>query len=308
MKSDGMETIRLQEENAETTNIVDITIKALMRRTPEAIFRLAGVSQGSNPIQLEDTSISNPELRADQVFLVGEKGAPDSGAIYLEYQLHPKRDLLSTWFTKCGGLEYQLGRPVILLALYLSRGEYASFPTGYEKTVGGLKNSFHFQSVLLWEHQDQLERGEYPELAPLLILCQSEPTLDTVQLEIDIVRRSNLDVSLQNDLLSMILSIASREFSRDMLKILFKKEIDMGLYDTVYDDWIREAEKRAEERGEERGEAKIRRLCLKMLSLRLGELPLEVVESINNANSDRCERLMEQAIKIESVSELDWRL
>ena len=82
----------MQEENAETTNIVDITIKALMRRSPEAIFRLAGVSPGVRPLQLEDTSISIPELRADQVFLVGERGDSDFGALYLEYQLHPKKD------------------------------------------------------------------------------------------------------------------------------------------------------------------------------------------------------------------------
>ena len=116
-----------------------------------------------------------------------------------------------------------MGRLVILLALYLTRGDYATFPTSYEKTVAGLTNSFRLQWLLLWEYRERLEQGEFPELAPLLILCQNEPTLETVQLEIDIVRRSKLDISLKNDLLPMILSIASRQFSRETLKIVFKK-------------------------------------------------------------------------------------
>ena len=87
-----MEIVLLPEVNSENQNIVDITMKALMRSSPEAIFHLAGIKLKSLPVLLEDTSISIPELRADQVFLIGEKGDPERGAIYMEYQLHPKRE------------------------------------------------------------------------------------------------------------------------------------------------------------------------------------------------------------------------
>ncbi len=93
----------------------------------------------------------------------------------------------------------------------------------------------------------------------------------------------------------------------------------MGLYGTVYDDWIREAEKPAEDRGEVRGYARgeatgearevanLRRLCLNLQTLRLGKLPFKLIESVNQFDTNRCRRLTGQANKIESVSELDWR-
>ena len=94
-----MEIVLLLEENSEKQNIVDITMKALMRRSSEAIFDLAGIKLKSLPVLLEDTSISIPELRADQVFLIGEKGDPERGAIYMEYQLHMRIDALPTPLT-----------------------------------------------------------------------------------------------------------------------------------------------------------------------------------------------------------------
>ncbi len=314
----------MSKENFETRNVVDITVKALMRRSPRTIFRLAGVLTELSPILLEDTSISIPELRADQVFLIGEEDKQDSGAVYLEYQLHAKIENLPSWLTKCGALEYQLKRKVVLLVLYLVRGDHTSFPDSYVKTVAGIKNTYQFQSVRLWEHLSEIENGVYPELAPLLVLCTKNPTLDTIRREIEIVSHSKLDVHYQKDLLSMILSIASRDFPRELMKSLFKKEIEMGLYDTVYDDWIRDAEKRAEDRGEAIGEAKgeaigeakgeakgeargVRKSCLKVLSIQFGDLPEELRTHVNQASFESCESLIEQALKISSISELDWR-
>ncbi len=45
------------------------------------VLSIAGIKLKSLPDLLEDTSISNPELRADQVFLFGEKGDSERGAI-----------------------------------------------------------------------------------------------------------------------------------------------------------------------------------------------------------------------------------
>ncbi len=127
--------------------------------------------------------------------------------------------------------------------------------------------------------------------------------------KVQIITESDLETTVRRSLFSMVMSMASREFSRNLLKTLFQKEIDMGLYETVYDDWIREAEKRAEDRGEARGEENAaRRYCLQVLNRRLGVLPDELIETVNNSSIKRCEFLLDEALKIESLSELDWRL
>ena len=243
----------------------------------------------------------------------------------MEYQLHPKREDLSRWFTKCGGLTYQLGCKTALFVLYLTKGDNVVFPDVYETSISGISNTFRFQTLRIWEHAEEIERGDFPELAPLLILCMTNPTLDTVRRQIEIISESELEANVRKSLFSMIMSMASRAFSRNLLKTLFQKEIDMGLYETVYDDWIREAEKRAEDRGEAKGEARgeargeakgeargeekaARRHCLQVLELRLGVLPEELIVIVNNSSREKCEALMATAFKIESFSELDWRL
>lgn len=89
----------MDERNEETANIVDLTVKALFRRQPKAALKLAGINSIIEPVSFEDTSISLPEMRADHVFLIGEKDTPGYGAIYLEYQSQPRASALKDWFT-----------------------------------------------------------------------------------------------------------------------------------------------------------------------------------------------------------------
>ena len=73
----------------------------------------------------------------------------------------------------------------------------------------------------------------------------------------------------------------------------------MGFYDTVYEDWIRKAEKVAEERGRAEGEEfgiaegevnAARRHCISILTKRLGALPEELTRQIDSAEPAWCEK------------------
>ncbi|MCC2669827.1 MAG: hypothetical protein K0Q72_2298, partial [Armatimonadetes bacterium] len=96
---------------------IDESMKVLLRSYPEALFRLAGCPVEARLIRMEDTAINVPEQRADHVFIVRDAGGCETGALYLEYQLQPRTDLLPTWFAKAGALGRQLGLPVVLLAV-----------------------------------------------------------------------------------------------------------------------------------------------------------------------------------------------
>lgn len=292
-----------------TTNVIDITVKALFRRQPRAALRLAGVESKIEPIHLEDTSISLPEMRADQVFLIGEKGEPGYGAIYLEYQLQPKVKALRDWFTKCGGLVKQLDMPVVLLVIYLVKGKRVTFPDRLTMVVSGLHQHFQFNTIRLWEFADRIRNGEFPELAPLLVLFDTFPDESTLKREIEIIHHAGLPKDVEADLLGMALRLGQISFTREVLSIIFREELDMVRHGGIVEDWIAEEASRAEARGVKQGVKQgvaegAQQATIKALSLRLGKLPDELIHQINKAEPDWCYQLMESAFKVESLSEL----
>ena len=80
----------------------------------------------------------------------------EEGAVCVEYQLQPRSNLLSTWFAKVGALNRQLGLPVLLLAVYLEKGDRSSFPNSYSVELAGLSSNFQFPVVRLWEHAERI--------------------------------------------------------------------------------------------------------------------------------------------------------
>ena len=207
----------------EPQNIIDISLKALIRRQPNALLRLVGMEVDLGLLRIEDANINNPELHADNVLILDAPEIPEPFAIYLEYQLQPKPDLLATWFTKCGGLTKQLGLPVLLLVVYVTKGNYATFPGRYLVTRGPLTTNFDFTVIKLWEHASQIASGMFPELAPLLVLCEDTPTEATVAREVALIRQSQLPVEVQSELLAIALSIATRSFRERYWKPYFER-------------------------------------------------------------------------------------
>jgi hypothetical protein len=153
---------------------IDRALKALFRDVPEAFLRLAGADAlPTHPPG--DVSINLPEFRADGVLPVGRPGDPGAGALYFEWQWEPDTRELPDWFLKCAGLTAQLHRPVVLVVVYLHRGDRATFPDAYRPVVAGVLNHYGFATIRLWEHGERIRRGDLPELAPLLVLCEAEP-------------------------------------------------------------------------------------------------------------------------------------
>lgn len=49
-----------------------------------------------------------------------------------------------------------------------------------------------------------------------------------------------------------------------------------------------------------------RRHTISILTKRLGTLPAELIEKINSSEPVWCERMMERALEVESLTELNW--
>ena len=281
--------------SSDVPNLIDRSVKALFRECPNAVMRLAGVEVEPERIRVEDPNLNLPELRADHVFIIEEQDTSAS-AIYLEYQLEPDADLLTSWAAKWGGLLRQLKMPVVLLALYLHRGDRANFPDRLLVRVGGIETELRFTAIRLWEHAARIRSGELPELAPLLVLCEESPTVATVQEEVALIHASQLSPETQAELLGIALLVASRQFARELLRPIFEEDFSMIQEIGIVEEWLIEREAR----GRAEGEAKsAREILMRQGRKRFGEPSEGIVQALEAIVS--AETLQDMAVRLLEV-------
>jgi hypothetical protein len=299
----------------EPSNLIDRSIKLLLRDRPAAVMRLAGMLIQPQAIRVEDPNLNLPELRADHVFIV-DRGEPGrSYAVYLEYQLKPDPDLLPVWCIKWGGLTKQLGMPVLLLALYLEKGDRATFPAEHRTSADGLETRFAFDAVRLWEHRDRIVSGELAELAPLLVLCEERPTVETLRQEVALIHGSGLAHGVQAELLGVAFLVALRSFGRELVVSIFEgekamiNEVEEAIRDlfgetTYFQKLKAEGREEGKAEGKAEGTQAVREMTLRFLVGRFGELPQALVQRIAAADTAWCQALFDRAIAAASLADL----
>ncbi|MCC2667644.1 MAG: hypothetical protein K0Q72_115 [Armatimonadetes bacterium] len=285
---------------------IDESMKALLRSYPEALFRLAGCPVAGGLLRMEDTAINVPEQRADHVFVVQNEAGGPEGAVYVEYQLQPRSELLPTWFAKAGALGRQLGLPVLLLVVYLEKGKRTRFPDEYSVNIAGLSSQYRFPAVRLWEHAERIRSGELWPLAPLLVLCEDNPGAHTLREELALIDQSGASPEEQAELLAVALRVAGRMLSRELVEAVFREELPMVRGATIIDDWIAEGKEVGKEEGKEEGRAiEARRLTREVLSVRFGTLPEALLARLEILDADTCEILFRRALVAASLDDLD---
>jgi predicted transposase YdaD len=287
-------------------NIIDRSVKVLIRRVPPAFFRLAGIETGDRPVRLTDVSVNLPEYRADQVFLVGEEGDPGRWALHLEYQIEPDPRVVRGWFLKNAALTAQLDMDVLLVAVYLTRAGRATFTEAYTASAGGLRNGFHFHATRLWEHADRIRSGDLGALAPLLPLCEDNPTEDTLRRERELILALDVPREVRAELLGLAVSVGTRYFAQDLLRTVFREEMQMLKEASFIEQWINEAAERAAAEGEDRGRRQqAREGAMRALHARFGaDLPPSVVARVQGADIAWCLALIEGIAGGKSAAEL----
>lgn len=279
-------------------SVVDLSVKALAREVPGAFFRLVNLDVEETRIHRGDVTVAVPEFRADQVYQVlGADGTPE-WALYLECQLQPDPRLLKSWFLKYAALSEQLEIPVLLVVLYLRRGDRATFPEAYTVAVGGVINEFRFHTVRLWEEADRIRSGALTELAPLLVLCEDRPADDAIREEVALIRAAELAPEVRSELLAVAYMVGTRYLAREVLDMLFQKNEWPPLEELgMIGDYIAEKEIRARL-------DQIRRLTIQVMRTRFGELPPEIVNRVEAGDLETCERLFDRALRANSLHEL----
>lgn len=302
----------------EPHDLLDRSLTVLTRHAAHALCRLAEIDVAPDQIRFEDTAVNVAEHRADQVLLLGEEGDPARWGWHLEYQIEPDTSVMEGWLLKNAALNSRLPVPVILTVVYLTRGDRTTFPNTYRREGGPFSNDFRFPTLLLWEYADEIRGGKYPELAPLLVLCEDKPTEQTLRREREIIL--DLPRAVRAEMLAIAMAVGVRCFARHLLEAVFQKEIGMlkevEFIRDLFADEFAEVEARGEARGRAEGEARgraegealaARQLVLRQLQMRFGELPDSVVQRVMNADRDWCMGIGERLLEARSLTELDLR-
>jgi predicted transposase YdaD len=296
---------------------LDRSLKTLIRRAPGAFFRLAGITPDPRVVRPGDVSVNVAEFRADQVFIVGEEGDPKRWALHLEYQLQPDARVMPGWFFKNAALTVQLKLPVVLVVVYLGRGRRTSFPETYQARGGGLENEYRFHSIRLWEHAERIRSGEVAELAPLLVLCEEKPSEATVLQERELLLGLDVPPDVRADLLAVAIGVGARYFSRDLLRAVFREELQMlrgsNLLDELVEQWGEERLKQrveqqvqgVREEGREEGRlAGLREAVLRQLGKRFGELPTSATARIQTGDAEWCGAMLDRIPDAKALADL----
>ena len=302
----------LAAQGSPPQNPIDLSIKMLLRGRPEVALSLAGLTFEPQKILFEDTAIQTHEYRADHVLILEKPRI----AFYWEYQLVPKAEVVVRWFEKCAALTSKLGMPVILMVIYLEKGNYATFHDRHEASHGSARTLFQFTTIKLWEHVERIRSGELIELVPFLFLCDNKYKEETVLEEIDLIYRANLPETDQAELYQAVFRVAGSRLSSEIIDKLYREKESMIKenfeYDVLRELLIEEGIGIGEERGvqkgigigEERGALKIAR---KLITNRLGEMPTYVESYLQSASESELTQILESLHKTESYDELKLR-
>lgn len=288
----------------EPHDLLDRSLKVLTRHAAHALCRLADIAVARDQIRFEDTAVNVAKHRADQVLLLGEEGDPDRWGWHLEYQIEPDTSVMAGWLLKNAILNARLPMPVILTVVYLKRSNRVTFPDIYRREGGGYSNEFRFHTIRLWEYAEAIRSGAFPELAPLLVLCEDRPTEQTLRRERELILGLNVPRTVQVEMLAVAMTVGVRYFARDLLEAVFHEEIGMLKEVEFIRDLFADELAEREARGRAEGEARVRRLLVQLLQERFGELPETVIQRVEQANPAECDDMVLRLARGQSLVEL----
>jgi predicted transposase YdaD len=291
---------------------MDRLVKSLFRAFPDLLFRILQVPVEPDAVRAGDVNVNLPEFRADQVLFVGADADPARWALHVEFQIQPDTRVMRGWFLKNAALNAQLRIPVVLLVVYLERGDRAQFPDRYELEAGGLRTEFRFETVRLWEHADRARTGDLAALAPLLVTWENEPALETVREELRLIEAATPDEEKRSELLALAYTAARRFFTVEVLMRIFDDEELQPALDEILEfpsvrrrieQSCEQASARSREEGREEG---VRDLLLSVLTERFGVLPAHVSAWVSTASEAQCRSLLSAALRAGSLDELKF--
>ena len=239
---------QVPEHTQRDTAILDQAAKRLFGESPRATLRLAGatVPEGTL-IRREDVSVNIAEHRADQVFV---PEVPDNPwALQTEYAAQPDPRQHARWLYKNACLNVQLKIPVLLVVVYLEKGDYATFHAGCTVEGGGISNAHQWSTVRLWEHVEEIRHGELRELAPFLPLCFDHPGEEILEETKAIIRELDVSETRREEMTAIAIMSGRRRFDQSVLESVFQEELPMLKEMPFVQEWMADCRDEGRDEG-----------------------------------------------------------
>jgi hypothetical protein len=263
-------------------DLFDRVLKILARQHTEVFLRLAFPDI---PLQLigtmENVELVLPEERVD--FLHQVVYNDEELYVHLEFQWQHRRDVPERLFTYSAALTKQFKRPVMTAVIYLARRE-APIPDEYVVRVGEIVvNRFKYPVVKLWEYEEAIRKGEFRELAPLLVALVKKPDEVVLKQEKELILVEE-DVRKRANLLATAVMVASRYFEKGFLWKFFREEVEQMRKASFIEEWIEEEVQRRIQRriqqGVQQGLLQGHREAVLSLLLAKFEMPYDVGKDV----------------------------
>jgi hypothetical protein len=286
---------------------IDRAFKTVLTLKPDCVLDLLFGSQRQTKLkEITDPQINIPELRADKALIIEDGGK--TCYLLCEAMIQPDRSDLPTFALKALGMQYLLGKPVIVVVVYLEKGKYTAFPDSFENRVGSLSNQFVLAKVLLWEHKERILSDELIELAPFLALLYDQPDPGLMDVQQNLLAKIS-DPKLQADLISLAIVVDIRTWGAQVVLAKFAKEVNMLKETSIVQDWLTQSQQegwqKGQQEGQRQGEKQGKLSVLQIiLAQKLGALSPELSNKFYQLNSEQLDRLGVALLNINSQQEL----
>ena len=232
---------------------------------------------------------------------------PKTRGLTLEYTVNPPtRQILVKWSLKRFGLEDLLGHPIALLVVYLWRGDRQTFADRLRTEVADFEEEFRFPTVKIWECRARILSGELRELAPLLVLCDDEPTVATLEAARALLLDPAMPAEKRPLLIGATMAVALRHHALELVQQIFQQEASMLRDIPLIQDWLAQENADGKIAGRAEGAAEqLRKVIRQLGEARFGKPTAAVRERLEDLTDlAELERLTDRLLQVETWSEL----
>ncbi len=273
----------------------DHAIKTVVTLKPNTVLDLAFGKQRTIKLKgVTDTQINIPELRADKVLLIEDRGK--IRYLICEAMLQPRRGKLLGFALKTFGNQYLLKKPSLLLIIYLEKGRYASFPDSFENRVGDLSTQFACSKILLWEHEARILSGELVEFTAFLPLFHKRRDPRTIKVQKKLLAQVS-DPKLREGLTAATILVDIKVFGMEIVEAEFtKKELNMLKKTGFVQGWLNDSEIKGRREGWQEGKLSVVEIILKQ---KFGALSPRLRGQLQKLDGKKLDRL---TLKLEQIA------
>jgi predicted transposase/invertase (TIGR01784 family) len=170
------------------------------------------------------------------------------------------------------------------------------------ETAFNLETTRHeYRVIRIWEENSEqfLNNQALLPLAPLTATTQPQGLLQQV-----VERVNQLKPQQRAEISAYTQILAGLKYKKDLIRNLFRE--GMMRESVIYQEILAEGEQRGEQRGRQEGRQEGERsLILRQLTRRVGELPQQVLERIENLSLEQLENLGEALLDFQVQADLE---